>query len=56
MRQDRPTTDCRDIKGREWQSPCPFGCIFDGEGKLYGDCRIPWSKDCYLNQQNDDKE
>lgn len=30
------------------QYPCLFGCIFDG-GKLMGDCRMPESKDCRLN-------
>ena len=39
--------------------PCPFGCIFvcnkmaDDRKvyRLHGDCRIPWSQDCYLNRK-----
>lgn len=35
--------------------PCPFGCIYDeyrsGKLKLMGDCRMPESHRCWLNQE-----
>lgn len=33
---------------QDYYEGCPFGCIFSC-GKLFGDCRIPWSDDCALN-------
>lgn len=38
-------------------SPCPFDCIISkgktGRLQLYGDCRVPWNKECWLNARKD---
>lgn len=52
--------DPRNLLGREegqnrvapYESPCPVGCIFSN-GKLFGDCRSPESKECFLRPQED---
>lgn len=38
----------------KYVEPCPLGCFFeDTDGKLHliGDCRIPWSENCYMNKK-----
>ena len=35
--------------------PCPYGCIFTkkaGKVALWGDCRAPWSDECYCNKND----
>jgi len=34
---------------------CEFGCIFDGD-KLYGDCRMPESKECAMERKRITKD
>ena len=31
---------------------CRYGCIFNTNGGLSGDCRAPSQKDCHLNQRD----
>lgn len=33
------------------EGTCPFRCIFDTSGKLYGDCRAPWDEKCEMNRR-----
>ena len=40
----------------ETDQPCEFGCLFCQDKdkiKLVGDCRSPYSNDCYFNKRKE---
>jgi len=42
------------MENEKTETTCVFGCIFDGD-RLYGDCRIPWDKECEMNKREEKK-
>jgi len=38
------------VRSMREMDPCPFRCIFHN-GRLFGDCRFPESRDCHMNQK-----
>lgn len=39
------------------EEKCPWGCIFYPDSdQLYGDCRMPESKDCFFNKEPGTKD